>query len=206
MRHPVVRAKVGHFLDKQLPVRGIVHVGANDGEEIPYYVSQGLTPILAFEPHPYAFAELEAAYGEFAECHQVALGAMNGSAVLHVPLWEGEPSSKGSSLLPMATGLSALPEAARFEVRVERFDQWMFGCDLTPYNILVVDVQGMELDVLKGFGDCLDGFDYLCVECSAVPMYEGEASAQEVVDWLAERGFRQDSPIEPHNDLFFLRP
>ena len=77
--------------------------------------------------------------------------------------------------------------------------------ELKDYNCLVVDVQGMELQVLKGFGPHLDGMDCLNIECSEVPIYGGEAPASEVVAWLGERGFEAISPIEPHNDVLFVK-
>ncbi|KKL26568.1 hypothetical protein LCGC14_2394040, partial [marine sediment metagenome] len=73
------------------------------------------------------------------------------------------------------------------------------------YNCLVVDVQGMELQVLKGFGPHLDGMDCLNIECSETPVYEGEAPAYDIVVWLAARGFYNITPIQAHNDILFVK-
>jgi FkbM family methyltransferase len=197
LQPPIARAKIAHFTDKGYAVQGVVHVGANDGEEIPYYVSMGHTPIIAFEPGREAFSQLATAFEGVAECHNLALGRTNTTGWLRLP---EDGSTKGASLL-VEPGQSEFAE----RILVWRFDTWAAVRDLSAYNALVVDVQGMELDVLEGFGDRLDGFHYLNIECSEVPVYVGEASAREVIDFLAERGFRQDSPIEPHNDIMFVR-
>jgi hypothetical protein len=76
---------------------------------------------------------------------------------------------------------------------------------IEDYDCLVVDTQGTELDVLKGMGHMLQNFKMLNIECSEEAVYDGEANAQEVIDYLLSRGFKQDSPIEPHNDIMFIK-
>jgi len=36
-------------------------------------------------------------------------------------------------------------------------------------------------------------------------MYEGESPACDVVDYLAKHNFSQITPIEPHNDVLFVK-
>ncbi len=91
----------------------------------------------------------------------------------------------------------------RYE-EIIRFDA--AGIDISgAYNTLVIDVQGMELQVLRGFGEQLKEFSFLVVECSEVPMFEGEAPADAVIDYLLEMGFLQDSPVYSHDDVMFIR-
>jgi hypothetical protein len=63
----------------------------------------------------------------------------------------------------------------------------------------------MELNVLQGFGEYLQGFDNIKVECSEPPIYEGGASASEVIEFLENCGFVQDSDIVRHGDVKFKR-
>jgi len=77
---------------------------------------------------------------------------------------------KGSTFLPEVTK-SFNPEGTQ-PTLIRRFDTvWL---DIGPCNTLVVDVQGMELQVLRGFGEKLAHFDFLNIECSRVPLYEGK--------------------------------
>ncbi|HKX35989.1 MAG TPA: FkbM family methyltransferase, partial [Rhizorhapis sp.] len=55
--------------------------------------------------------------------------------------------------------------------------------------LLKIDVQGAELEVLKGCGDMLAAFDHIYVELSFRELYLGQPLASEVICWLAERGF-----------------
>ena len=53
-----------------------------------------------------------------------------------------------------------------------------------------IDVQGFELQVLRGTGEGLRVVDEIFVECSFVELYDGQALADDVVCFLREAGFR----------------
>lgn len=205
-------------------MRGIVHVGANLGQEIPAYVRDRRTPILAFEPLPDVYAEACRLYANEIKLGEVTLVniALNETHG-HVQMFVAQ-NADGSWDTPTASTLGGvLPAAAKkmgwdgwlkpyehklVEVEGWRFDDWIdmsLHCRIEDYIDLVIDVQGMELAVLKGFERHLSQFKNLVVECSEVPIYQGGASANDVSHWLAERDFLQTSPIHPHGDITFIR-
>jgi hypothetical protein len=61
--------------------------------------------------------------------------------------------------------------------------------DVTQYNFLNVDVQGYELEVLKGFGDLLQGIDYVYAEVNTNYLYEGCALVGDLDEYLSNYGF-----------------
>ena len=199
------RVKIGHFLKRGILIRGVIHVGANDGYEIDWYLKLGIKHVFAVEPGREAFDELTQKFQGVPGVHlaKMALGCGDRSTtgILKVPVG----STGGATLL---TELSPSPSVAE-EVVVTTFEKLvpLFSdiIELKDYNCLVVDVQGMELQVLKGFGPHLEGMDCLNIECSETPIYEGEAPASEVVAWLGERGFEAITPIQPHNDVLFVK-
>lgn len=210
--HALHRAKVAWFTDEGHDLRGVVHIGANTGQEIPWYLHAGHRPILAFEPHPDAFADLQRDYGDVhgVICVNAALGEEDGELTLLMP--EDGDTQRGSKFHPVpwhgeGHEWTRTPSTGHLNVPLRRFDSWVAetGIDLTPFDVLVVDVQGMELEVLRGMGRTLDGFRFLNVECSERAMYDGEASAREVIDWLAAQGFEQQTPTETHDDILFMR-
>ena len=199
------------FTNAGLPVRGVVHVGANVGQEMGWYLANRLLPILCFEPVPLAYDDLVATWGgysddvEFVNC---ALGEEDGTLTLQVPVdLDTQRVSRYNPLHLAGHEWTDIPMGKSIEVPVYRFDSWVRKQDLylPPYNALSIDTQGMEMEVLRGFGDLLDGFDYLCVEMSAKPVYDGEVPAGEVIAWLEERGFKRETPIEEHDDVLFRR-
>jgi FkbM family methyltransferase len=208
--HELTRAHVELFPEKGYTIKGIVHVGANIGQEIPWYLDKLYLPIIVFEPHPIAFMELHRIYNKVAMCNPFALGSKSDNLILHIPA-DGN-HERSSKYLPVETqghDWTKVPMSEEITVPVVRFDTWYRNHDhlvnISAYNALVVDVQGMELEVLKGFGNFLQGFEYLVVECSAVPVYDGEASAQEVIDYLKNKGFTPLTPIEEHDDIYFRK-
>lgn len=195
-------------------VRGVIHVGMSWGEEIADYLDMGATHVIGFEPVAEAFIEARNRYGDDdrVELYNFALGSESEDRTMTVihdsaPM-EGHPVGTGGSTFLKEL---YLPEGVRERISSEirtvpvvRFDTWFTG-DITDYDALVIDVQGMELDVLKGFGNLLNHFDCANIECSREPVYEGEAPAQEVIDYLAGFGLKQMTPIESHNDILFQR-
>jgi FkbM family methyltransferase len=197
----------GLYLD--LPRRGVIHVGANDGAELQWYLDRGLTPILCFEPNPEAFRRGLSDWGGSSGIDYVrlALGSKTEALEMRVPLdGDDEKTSRYQPVVTLGHDWTAVPMGESLIVPVVRFDEWVTDdFRRQPYGTLVVDVQGMELEVLKGFGVYLQGFDYLCVELSEKPMYEGEPPAGEVIDWLREQGFRQETVTVEHGDVCFSR-
>lgn len=202
-----------HFIEAGCNVRGVVHVGANDGQEIQFYLDHGCTPILCFEPNRDAYWRGEERWRGRPEVVFVnaALAAEAGVVEMVVP--EDGDDEKTSRYQPIPTPghpWTAVPPGRKFGIQTWRFDTWARLTstaypDGFPYNSLVIDVQGMEMEVLEGFGDYLDRFRYLIVELSRVPMYDGEVPASTVIAWLADRGFTQDSEVEDHGDVAFFK-
>jgi FkbM family methyltransferase len=191
-------------------VKGVVHVGAHFGEEIPAYIDAGFTPsqIICFEPNPWAFAILAESFPHV-RVSAMALGDKDGELDLWIPghlHGEGDDTQSASFLRadrnsPYMWG-DRDREGRSVRVAMWRFDSWTDG---PVADTLVIDVQGFEMQVLRGFGERLRDFDYITVECSEVPIYLGGAPAKEVVSYLAGAGFQQDSPILDHGDIKFCR-
>lgn len=53
-----------------------------------------------------------------------------------------------------------------------------------------LDVQGFELEALRGCENMLDRFRYVYCECSFVELYEGQALAHEIIDYLSQHKFK----------------
>ncbi len=83
-----------------------------------------------------------------------------------------------SSLLPIGhRQLSEFPgthPVDSVEVRVLPLRE-VLSSELPPPRLLKIDVQGLELEVLRGAGSSLDLIDELFVECSFAELYGGQA-------------------------------
>jgi FkbM family methyltransferase len=192
------RVKVGHFTRQGFDLEGVIHVGANGGLEIKYYLELGAPKVIGFEPYIEAFKALKKMFESDYRVTLLAcaLGEKEGWRELNVTQGDGQ----GSSFLKEIDGPYTIAgQESRF---VRRGEDYMRA---GGYNTLVVDVQGMELEVLKGFGEKLKQFSFLNIECSETSLYEGGVDAKEVVQYLDSMGFDQDSPIVSHDDIMFIR-
>lgn len=197
------RVKINHFTEQGIQINGIIHVGANDGYEMHWYKQMGIEHLIGVEP-------LSSAQILFGQKHPdvplfgYALSDRDGVGVLHPTEGDGQ----GSSLLVDAYPNPQYKFLPDVHVILRRWDSIVRECsgfDFDLYDCLVMDVQGYEWEALHGFGDTLQSVNMINVELSREPVYHGGRPAQEVADWLIKQGFLQDSPIETHDDVFFIR-
>ncbi len=204
-------AKITHFTQQGYKINGVIHGGMNDGEEVYSYKDLGIKNVLGFEPLPFAATKARATHNIRVE--ELGLANTNGMATLIITKGDGKGSSIYEPILESEEVKKNWIDNGiivdHIKVRVMRFSTWIenlsFSFNLDDYDCLVLDTQGNEMEVLLGMGTYLDKFKYLSIELSRVPVYEGETPAQEVIDWLVSRGFTQDSEIQDHNDVFFVR-
>jgi len=133
--------------------------------------------------------------------HQSAIGPVSAMQTMHV-----SARDDSSSLLPISsvqtTMFPGTGEVATAEVRVAMLDEFISADDLQSPAMLKLDVQGFELDALRGCESLLRHFDRVYCECSFVEFYSGQKLADEVVNWLAARGF---SLVGKYNPTFDSR-
>lgn len=177
---------------KTLDVDGVLDVGANRGQfSLACIIALPSVPILAFEPIPHE-AEL------FCRIHQrssvvlkrCALGDKNSTSTLHV-----SKRADSSSLLPIGERQIAVypetSEAGTIEVDVRVLDSFLPQVLGRNRQLLKIDVQGFELNVLRGGVEMLKLCQYVYAECSEVTLYEGQSLRPDVTAFLDEHGFSE---------------
>lgn len=171
-----------------LKISGVIHIGAHIGQEYAMYKDHGITNIVMVEPQPGIFDYLKSVVGPEVVLINKALGAYNGTVKLN-------PSSTGTStsVLKPKLHLTQHPDiiftGQQIEVPISRLDD--LGLDRTLYNFLNIDVQGYELEVLKGGTDHLQHVQYIISEVNRDEVYENCAKVEEVDKFLAGFGFRR---------------
>ena len=177
---------------RALTVDGILDVGANRGQfTLACRFALPGIPVVAFEPIP---AEAET----FRKVHGVrsgviliesALGETKGTATLHL-----SKSADSSSLLPIGKKQVELfqntAEVGTITVPVHRLDDFGECWTRRSQQLLKLDVQGYELNVLRGAIETLKSCAYVYAECSEVALYDGQALRSEVEAFLRGHGFK----------------
>ena len=192
LRHRVAAGVEHARILSGLDCRTVVDIGANRGQFA--LVARRCLPrarVLSFEPLPAAAATFRTVFADDdrVTLHEVAIGPVRGNATLHI-----SRRDDSSSLLPITSTQVALfpgtAEVATATVRVAPLREFMLVPDILPPALLKLDVQGFELEALRGCEDMLGQFAYVYVECSFVELYSSQALADEVIAWLRKRGFK----------------
>jgi FkbM family methyltransferase len=176
---------------RHLPFDFVVDAGANRGQFS--LVCRRLRPgaaIVAFEPLPEPASVYRALFAGDARVrlHASALGLERGEAAMHV-----SARDDSSSLLPISKAQTdnypGSGEVGTHMVKVGPMSDFITEGDFGTRNLLKIDVQGYELAVLESAGALLPRFEWIYVECSYVPLYEGQPLAKEVAEFITTRGF-----------------
>jgi FkbM family methyltransferase len=148
--------------------------------------------IVSFEPMRAAYAKLSARAEQDPdwECRREGLGSEVGDGEIHV-----SGNSHSSSLLEMKERhLRSAPGSAYVgseEISLVTLDSiWdeLVGASDRPF--LKLDVQGFELEALRGARRSVSRLRGVEAELSLIPLHEGAPTYKEVIDHLEAAGFR----------------
>ncbi len=180
-----------HFLKN---VSGVIHVGANSGQERAHYDSFGLKTLWV-EPIPSVFAELVSNIQSYPK--QRALEALvtdrdDQPTQFHISSNFGA----SSSLLDLKEHELIWPEVKytkTIQLTSVTLETLLKRENIEPnhYQALIMDTQGSELLVLKGAIGLLSGFTYIKTEVPDFESYKGCCQLPEVSDFMQQHGFEE---------------
>jgi FkbM family methyltransferase len=193
---PARTLQLGHIdslelleLSKAVGINTIYDVGANIGTWT--LLAKSILPearIHAFEPlerlHTRFYATVAGV--EDVTLHSVALGAENRTAAIHITDFVD-----ASSLLTLNRGGQVawnFKEVEEVATPLCRLDDFRKQQDLPSPDLIKLDVQGYELEVLRGAEDSLTHAKAIIAEVSFERYYENQCLFHEIVRFLADRG------------------
>ena len=174
-----------------LKIRGIIHIGGHHGEELEDYIDEGIQNIILFEPLSDCFDVIGYKCQDLnanIEGHQVALGSERGIAKMYV----SDNEKQSSSILKPKVHLTHHPHVKFPEtedVEVHLLDDYL--PNIKDYNFINMDVQGFELEVLKGGTKVLEQVNYVYCEVNRDEVYENNAYVEEIDEFLAGYGMER---------------
>jgi len=169
----------------------IVDIGANTGQFS--LAAREFVPgsrVIAFEPldKPAKKYDIVFSSDRLVTLHRCAIGKSNESKEMHV-----SKRDDSSSLLPITDMQNNLfPGTGKSHVEkvdVRTLSSFVSSADVAGYSMLKIDVQGFELDVLKGCDGLLQKFSAIYIECSFVELYKGQALAYEIITFMRKYNF-----------------
>ena len=189
--------------------QGVLHVGANIGEEANAYHNLKVDKVVWIEAHPEIMKGLEANLHRYP--NQFALnyciGDEEGKDVVFNVSNNG---SQSSSILELGTHKIVHPEVRyinQISMKMKRIDH--IDYDFTGLDFLNIDLQGAELMALKGMGNLLHQFKYAYLEVNWAKLYKGCPLIREIQGFMKLKGFQFKEAKECGNtkwgDAFWMR-
>jgi FkbM family methyltransferase len=174
--------------------KGAIHIGAHDGEggkEMEWYKAMGFSPVLWFEPNRGVFKRLETNTRNYEDNFTFNIGVHDTLKIAKLHITNNEESS---SILELGTHSKYYPDIKYIKdekinlVRMDDFFKSGFE-GIEKFNFLNVDVQGVELNVIKSFGNMLGKLDYIYCEVNEEELYKGCALLPEIDEYVGSFGF-----------------
>lgn len=171
---------------------GLIHAGAHLAQEREEYASLGFEPVIWFEASPQIYKQASEILRHFPNQDIInrALWSVSGiEKTFHVA---GNQGSSSSLLEPYLISASH-PEVvttSQYKIITSTLDEEMSKIiSDAKYRVLVLDVQGAEIEVLKGAASIISEIDYVVTEVSILELYKGNTQIKQIVDFLSQFGF-----------------
>jgi len=168
-------------------------VGGHDGGEILDYAKRNLR-VLWVEANPLIFPKLLANLRGVPR-QKAVLGLVGSEDREQREFFVANNDGASSSVFPLSHHATLWPE-----VRMENklfLPQFTLpgllrrlGLSLGGYDTLVLDVQGAELDILKGIPQLAQTFTRIQLEAANFPLYLGAPVLDEIEKYLGARGYQ----------------
>lgn len=175
--------------------KGLIHVGANAGQERELYARYDLE-VVWIEPIPAIFEQLRSNIAGFPRqrAYQYLLADDSREYELHIADNDGASSSilnlaKHVAMWPNIRYTGTIPLKS---ITLESFIR-QEQIPLDRFDALVLDTQGSELKILKGGGETLPNFRFIKVEVPDFEAYQGCCLVGELCSFLSLYGFRERS-------------
>jgi len=173
--------------------KGILHLGANTGQEAEMYNKMGIEFVYWVEAIPEVFRQLQINLLKYdnQDAFCACISDVNGKEVVFNV---SNNDSQSSSFLKLGYHKEIHPtvdyvrEFKTKTIRVDKlFKSFIFGQEW----MLNADLQGGEIFALRGMGDKLNEFDYLYLELNKRETYIGCGLINEIDEYVYGYGFKR---------------
>lgn len=187
---------------------GICYIGANEGQELPDMIKFfPNSTIHCFEPQKKPFNLLMSNFGDMKNLYfyNFALGNKDKKVFLHT---NNNNNNMSSSILEPKEHLfyhKKVTFSGQEEIELKQYS----NLGIHNVNFLNIDVQGYELEVLKGFGK-LDEIKYIATEVNRKEMYKDCVQVNDLDKYLKKHNFIRVKTIWwksviPWGDAFYIK-
>jgi len=187
---------------QELGIRTVLDVGANVGK-FTNLVSNILKDvnIYSFEPLAECFDELtkNTQHLENVKCFNFALGEKQSE----ITIYHNEFSPSSSILKMKELHKDIYPSTRNYVeemVQIKDLDSLNDKINWIPKTLMKIDVQGFEINVLKGATFSLNNIEVIIIETLFVELYENQTQFDDIYSFLVKRNFSYRGNFEQIKD------
>lgn len=190
--------------------KGILHIGAHEMEERDDYLSLGVNRIIWVDGN----------LDLVEKCRPIIDAGRE--KMLHALVYSKDDiefdfkitnNSQSSSILEFSKHKEYHPQVEfikSIKMKSKRVDSLLEAESVSPgdFDFVNLDIQGVELQALCGFGDYLEGVKYVYTEINTGEVYKGNDSLEDLDSFLNDQGFdRVETCITPYEwgDAFYIK-
>ncbi len=176
-------------------VRGVIHIGANEGQERDLYAACGLD-VVWIEPIPDVFQVLAPEHLTISEAAELLNYMVMDEDGKEYDFHVASNFGASSSILELSQAKVMWPEVSytstltlpgftlRTVLATEHINAKLF-------DALVLDTQGSEYRILSGSAELLSNFKFVKVEVADFEAYKGCCQIGELSSFMLSNGFRE---------------
>lgn len=205
--HPndfLIRKRIETELIKQS--QGVIHIGAHIGQEASFYNDLNKS-VVWIEASPETYKILTENIVKYH--NQRSILALLGDQDRDDVRFNLADNSGASSSIYEIDSNSSVPFKLidRISLPMKRLDTIIFPAEMNSLNHWVVDVQGAELQVLKGSGELIKYCNSLIIETKKISYYKSGTTWNEIMTFLDNHGFINLWEVEEdaEDNVFFVR-
>lgn len=175
--------------DHNLDIRGIIHVGAHLLEERVIYHELGINNVVWIEANENLTKLTQERYPDENIFNYTVYDEDDVEMTFNIA-----SNGQSSSLLNFGTHARLYPHISFSEQRIiktKTLDTILRNesVNVDNYNMLNLDIQGVELRAIKGLGSLLASIDYIYTEINNDQVYEGNDLLSDLDSYLVANGF-----------------
>jgi len=167
----------------RISCKSVLHIGGHYGEEAREYFEYGIKKVVFVEGDSDSFSQLQAHILEFANF--IAINAYISDTSGDATFYQASNSGASSSLLKPKRHSKERPDIT-FSEGIRIATQTLDSLNLGQFDLVVIDVQGAEMQVLKGGQRTILSASAIWIEVNSGGMYSNDTSANEILTFLLE--------------------
>jgi FkbM family methyltransferase len=177
-----------------LPAQGVVHVGAHQAQEASDYSENFLEPVIWIEAIPSLALRAKENLQDF-PLQSVVEAALWSKSGMKMNFNVSSNDGGSSSFFDFHLHKASYPEVATtsvIELETNTLSEILENrmVENCSFGYLVLDVQGAELEVLRGGSEVLKDFIAIVAEVSLRDLYKGAPLFAELTEWLNASQFQ----------------